>query len=160
MNKVIKRVIAREGLILLGIVLISSTCIFISAYFINKYPEPNYNVSDEEFLSAEGLTLEEIALTLVNKKFRDDHPEFKDVGFLELFPIIKKRFPEYIYPENALEVRQNILKKFAKIETKKKLNNIFRGINDFGYKFLLLAYPIYLLISFIFWAIRTLKHKD
>lgn len=108
MNSTIKKIIAREGLVIIGIVGLSY---FFYSPLTNFYVQPKMTIQ------------------------RDYHAE----------EIEKKPVPQFT------KVCSD-----AEMENAEKRERFVRGI---GLNILFFGYPIYLLVRFILWAIKTVRKK-
>ena len=115
----IKKIIAREGLVILGIIGIAIFIIITPPLYIK--PKSTIEVAKQR------PSLEQI---LGDKK--------------------SDKWEKYVVWDNDKETKTP-----EEIANEKRSN-----IELFGFQFLILAYPAYLLIRFIIWAVRTLKDKS
>jgi len=114
-KKTIKQIVAREGLIVLGMILLAFSIFFISSSFPKMaYEKTPSFLTPQEFKEARdaGLTAEEIFRQYHERK--QSEPKAKKTRFL---------------------------------------------IRFYGFILIFCAYPFYLLIRFIIWAIKTLREK-
>ncbi len=124
MTSRIKKIIAREGLIIIGLLFCGVIFYFLNSGYLN----------------------------LKNKYFED----------IVMNKIEYKQLPE----PDKIEARQQ----YDDINFKKPVSGMFR---DYGFQarllyysqlmtfwLLILGYPTYFLLRFVFWALRTLKHKE
>lgn len=112
----IKKIIAREGLILLGIIGIG--------YIIMATPE----------------------LYIKPKPIRIEQAKNKETP-IDL--LIEKRI-------TYLDTGERHIYRLSEVE---KSGNKQKAVKNIGFDILIFGYPVYLLIRFIIWAIKTLKHK-
>ena len=135
MNKErIKYLIAREGLIILIISAISIGAIFFGKYISDSAVEPT---------AKKGFDLS-TAIPVTRKEFDPEEyinskPIEQDVNPLR--ERIKKA-------KEAAEARKKELAKQAAIGDK---------ISIIGFMFLAAAYPVYLIVRFLFWSIKTVR---
>ncbi len=182
MTSRIKKIIAREGLIILSFVGISLLIILTPDLYIK--PKPIDLLAG--VTSAEDKSID----TLM--QFRNKYSQYNDLDNLTLAEKLASKYPEY----------EQVYKDFQKInERNKNKTNIFdvstakpdkrdyyaeeiegksspqyqgtyrlsevekaeqqkEKVKTFGFNFFIFGYLAYLLVRFIFWAIRTLKQKD
>lgn len=161
----IKKIMAREGLIIVSILLLLLGNTFMPSYFVVKNIKLKIDSATQELLKIRDKKTGEMFTLIVDKKIVEGIDEEnrmmelrKEGEFLtrsEFNEIDNKGFS----PEQIAEVD----KKYRSIKNSDPdvvrcevpLENLKTNI----FLFLLFAYPIYLLIRFILWAIRTLKDK-
>lgn len=140
-----KKIIAREGLVIIGIIALSIFLNFISYRFppLPKEAHGNYLVStegDHHYIVPAGNATDKrsnwIDVTTIGKKKMLTFEEYKELD--------KKGYP----PET---IARTIDVTFI-IRMQDKIRTL-------GFIILFGGYPIYLLIRFIIWAVRTLKSK-
>ena len=122
MNPKIKKIIAREGLIILGIILIGILIISTSWVYLPYYKRPPTD------LLADKPTKDYYAEEIAGKK-----------------PSLDEIFKPT--PEEAIT------------ELNRRVDARRSDASLIGFLFILFGYPIYLLIRFIIWSIKTLKGK-
>ena len=130
-NKKIKQIIAKEGLIIIGIMAIS----LLIAYLSNHIPNPKPLTQaewDAEVRVGDGV-----------KGKADELDTIWDEFVVETKNAFKDNATGNYYYKPDYSQRE-------------KLRN---SLGDFPVFFFFLGYPVYLLIRFILWAIRTLKEK-
>lgn len=182
----IKKIIAREGLVIMGIIVIGCFILLISSVYppIPKpkiiYIEQKENIdqdlskdalflSEDELMSVQGLAQSEQDAIAKMVEFRKKYPEYDDLDNISLAEKLTKKYPEY------QNVYKNIKSIYEKMKDKtdefnfatakpsvllSKKSDIYekRGkISSIGFYFLLFTYPLYLIIRFIIWATKTLK---
>lgn len=143
-RKKIERIIAREGLILLGIIAIGTSFIYLANVIRNKQLLPVYllefdngkkykavlNPNEDYRIVATDKELNELA---ENIKKRENLPlDLK----LKSFKLISGKRTDFIWIEQRVE-------NFRKL----------------GVIILFLTYPLYLLICFFIWAVKVLREK-
>lgn len=137
-KKKIKRIIAREGLILLGIIVFGFIIIAASDLYI-KMPsgiDPTFSA----FIDNETRPIE------IDKTYA---PRTSDGKLFKNLVRIK-----------YLDTGETKVFKLANEEARKKIMDKRENIKKFGYFILFLSYPLYLFIRFILWAIKKLRKKD
>lgn len=159
----IKRIIAREGLVILGILAISSALIWGPDYIIPSRPSydllptlNNLNTAPKDMSDAIGKIME----------LREKYPQYDDLTNMELVSKIAKKYPAWQNVDTVMQrINEDSQKKpvsfnFATAKPV-KINRLklSKQISTVGDKILIFTYPFYLLIRFIFWAINTLRKK-
>lgn len=146
----IKKLIAREGLIFIGVMLLGSLILLISSvyppYFKPQKTREAIVFTKEQFatLKNKGLTLEQIVML--------------SKGQLPIDIETKVKLKEPLTDEDV-EKLDRIDK--ARAELDRRTEEKRSKIKDVGFSFLFTTYFIYLvLIKFILWAIKTLKQKE
>lgn len=139
MNKPLKKVIAREGLIILTIGLL----LILATFFPNKLTVRDNNIkpgaSDEVFeVTVESRPFMNKICTVIRNKNKNT-PE--------------STWDKYITKADSTKTLQT---DFIIIKEELLLSDVKSSLI---FPFLFLGYPIYLLIRFILWAIRALKEK-
>jgi len=143
----VKKVVAREGLIILGIIFVAICLINMPKMAIPRNAKPEYKNTAQKIQSFtlnpryEKLEEKNKALLELYKRYleRGYDPDKTSFEWLNKWLDGQGRlFPLEMYNFNAIEKNP---------------------INDLGWSLLILGYPIYLLISFIIWAIKTLRKK-
>lgn len=140
----IKRLIAREGLVILGCIAIT-LMIFLSVNLFPKTELPHvYSISSGGH--TRHLSLEEY------------QGYFTDSDKSEIFDNLVNKFPdEFSKPDSEISKFASYPSDFEiKYQGDKSLRFIIGNIASYSF----LIYPIYLLIRFIIWAVRTLKSKN
>lgn len=173
-----KRIVAREGLVILGIIGVGFLMLFLSTFYppMPKTKDIYRNLSQQEKDSINGIM-----------SFRKKYPEYDDLDNLLLAEKLSKKYPEYLpiyegmksiheknksgnkfdistakpgdlldkeksfYLDGVSVVPTSFVIKEIRIEACR--NNIAK----FGGFTVIFGYPIYLLILFIVWAVRTLR---
>lgn len=138
----IKKIIAREGLILLGIAILSSSFFYL-AHLQNTWISGNSATdSSIENFDIERATEQEI-VDYLSKKGKSPQQIHKILIDSKLMKMSDKQLYELSYlPKSKWPL-------FNKIDFK-----------ELGIFSLLLIYPLYLLVRFVTWAIGTLKKRD
>lgn len=181
-KKKIKRIIAREGLIIISLIASiffigtlngnlrekydGKSKLAIIAQKMNEYKSPYEDEKQKdrdwriESIKLTGATDAELSAWILLYDFRGSLPEYKDMSLENLLPVYKKRFPDDKHFEST---KQNLLSFYKKVDTLERQNNyynVMRRIADSFSSLLMFlifgAYPLYLLIRFIIWALRTL----
>lgn len=163
MSTALKKVIAREGLVMLGIV----AAFFVMLGFAKLIHQPktltDFDIAGGGFVVSPQDESDAINLIL---DFRKKYPQYNDKNNLEITERMSSTSADW---KKAHEVMQRIDKEsiekyqynFAKSKPGKINSKVLSGwVSNFANWFLLFSYPIYLLIRFIFWAIRTVKQKE
>lgn len=148
-KKNIKRIIAREGLV----IIICLFCAFISYWFGNNLTNTGsygyrylvntgghkYEIEYSEFYS----------IVDYNQKDKD-----------KIFGAIAKLYPKDFKPDDKgiLWTPDDLQIEFLGVNYSLKYH-IIGFLQSLWFIFLFIAYPLYLLIRFIVWAVRTLKEK-
>jgi len=140
-----KKIIAREGLVIIACLICSAISFFIGSAIPYQSPTYRYSVL---------LGGHKHILT-----FLDDNPSgFSDEDKKDIIKSLKEKFPTKFSNESNFNPDDLTIKYLGtKYSLKQHIKNA--GFN-FGIIFLIVAYPIYLFIRFILWAIRTLKQKE
>jgi hypothetical protein len=145
-----KKMIAREGLIVLGILIIGITLSYFGNQLHAKYSHKFYKVTDNA--TGNEFTLE----------WDSDIPPMDS----EITSIIKGKLGKSFVVSKEEWGVDNIkrgdvvyCKTFDDILVSGK-TKIFYIIKKVGNMFLIAGYPLYWLVRFIFWAIKTLKQND
>lgn len=171
----IKKIIAREGLVVLGIIGASCLLLFISSVYP---PIPKSDIYGG-FTQAERKSIGELM------DFREKYPEYDDLNNLELAEKLANKYPGYqqIYKNiKSINERNKNQDRFDVSTAKPPKNDYYAEeiegkrpprdllvelaetkrarIGDVGFHLLFIGYPVYLIIRFILWAVRTLKHKE
>jgi|GEM_PF-1741010 hypothetical protein len=154
-----KKIIAREGLIIIGIIVVSVVLFIIGNIIPYEDPDQDTKYQYQFSTSKSSYTLNFERMFPIDsiadkweafQFFRKDFPEdYADLGIINNASFIPKDFKvEYLGIKN-----KNISNK-AKI-----LNNIRDIVFGLAIFVGLLTYPLYWLIRFIIWAVKTLKGK-
>jgi len=145
MKSKIKKIIAREGLVIIGIILVAITLGFISGMFHYQEPAYLYRCSLEEHI--------------YEIEFSNYMQYYNDEGRLFIFKAVKALNPK----DFESYKNDNFLPDAFKIDYLGQKYTLIGHIKNFfsnmGLFILFLAYPVYLLIRLIVWAVRTLKEK-
>ena len=163
----VKRVIAREGLVVIGFVVLSAVLIFISDHFppLPKEAHGKYLVStegDHHYLvpaeNPANKNKNEIASESTKTEIELAKEELSKREFAKQ-ELAKKKALTY---EEFLKLRREGHSIEALVDTidVTQLVRVQNRIRNFGFFLLFAGYPFYLLIRFIFWAIGTLKQKE
>ena len=92
------------------------------------------------------------------KKFREKYPEYNDIDDLTLVTKLARKYPQYNdLLEKVKSMQNKEVYRLSEVTNATEQQNKVRNIGLF---ILLFGYPIYWLIRFIIWAIRTLKEKE
>lgn len=167
----LKRIIAREGLIILTVLLVGGFFLTLGIVFGSKYRKTSNKEIRIDFSERNGLEIENIYNFNINKVL------VKNRG-IHLFPL---QHDTYLFISNDIinlfdSLEQNKNNKFP-IKIKEKVifdykdlhfyESIFCFFADYSEKFgkfgviiLIMVYPLYLLVRFILWAIKTLRQKE
>ncbi|HAU1234310.1 TPA: hypothetical protein ACXHA5_000646 [Legionella pneumophila] len=169
MNIKIKKLIAREGLIILSFIGLSLLIILTPDLYIKPKPiDLLAGVTKQEDKSIEKIM-----------NFRKKYPEYNDLNNLTLAEKLANKYPEYVpvyqdikkinernknktdifdvstaNPIDSSQSESEIDPRIEKIHVQKE------KVKNFGFLLLLFGYPIYLLCRFIFWAVKTLRRKE
>jgi len=130
----IKKIIAKEGLILSGIVIFGLLLIFISF----RFPA----LSGQEIARAGNFEIK-IEQLMGRIAQANNKPEAAD------------EFNKYFQKWKSDNFNDILQYKHVRF-----IQKVRKSINLFGKVFILFGYPVFLIIRFIFWAIRTLKQKN
>jgi hypothetical protein len=141
----IKRIIAREGLVISGILLAGVLCFAGSKVIIKCFLLPTYKVifSNGGEYSVQLTKIDDLGTASVDDvreyatqviKIRDNLPSYLTVVDVKLVGGKEKEFI--------------------------KLRLLMERLRSFGLYLLIFAFPLYLFVRFILWAIRTLKKRD
>lgn len=165
MNKPLKKIIAREGLIIAGIIVSGLIVIVLSGrlrgYFYEKisyseikwvdyYPEP------------EGDSFERLKnLRIYDPQFNNLDDEAFINKLIEIKPHLKEIFNKIKKDIVDFKTKNKPVKKAIyeqkRDEQSAKLFDVFTSIENYSFIYLFFAYPIYLLVRFIIWAVKALK---
>ncbi|NQT23544.1 MAG: hypothetical protein HQ579_08945 [Candidatus Omnitrophica bacterium] len=143
--KIIQRLIAREGLIILSC-LVFAGFVFLIAEMI-PYGEPRYiyrcaTGGQQYDISTNGVVI------ISNAK-----------NELALFKAVKRKYPEAFKGTRFISSAPTDFK-FKYLRKGHTLRDRIKDyIQNLALIFLFLSYPFYLLIRFIIWAIRTVREK-
>lgn len=138
-----KRIIAREGLVIL-------VCIGLSlGSFLIYNLIPGRSIPFRYFISTLGYKYE-----MTSEEYRYN---FSDEAKVELMKNLAEEYPKDNLPPPGFVPEDLDIKCVG--QDCKLIDHIKNACFNFGFVFLLLAYPIYLIIRFIIWAIRTLKGR-
>jgi len=198
MTNQFKRIIAREGLVLLGIVGIGcvimmtpetyikpkpimasqTELLVIRNYasslqgderqsFIDKFNSIKDDDSKISILASRisQLTMEAIPLKPWEKyqalaevqKFREKYPEYNDIDDLTLVTKLARKYPQYNDLLEKVKSMQN--KEVYHLSEATNATEQQNKVRNIGLIIFLLGYPVYLLVKFIIWAVKTLKSK-
>jgi len=167
MRTEVKKLIAREGLVILGILVVG----------VLIYNLPSLIFSPKSKIQDNGKVLKLSQVELGS--LREKYPEYDDLGDLALAEKLAKKYPEYqsLYENIAyLEVIETLtrgqfdkarkegfsIEEIIEFEKRRSIDSFERkrgAFEDVGFFILFLGYPCYLLICFIVWAIKTLREK-
>lgn len=129
MTVIIKKIIAREGLVILGIIVIGFMLFLCGGHVKNR-------LSADAYLTAKQA--------VINKLVGDkDLPTFSDLETRELDGLSKEHL-------KTIDVRYRIDEFIIFISS---IVEIIGGL------LLVVGYPFYLLIRFIIWSVKTLKER-
>ncbi len=148
----IKKTIAREGLVILGIIAVGGLIILLSFVF-PPYPAPINSKFDITTAKPVENTRDYYAEEIEGKKSsqylsetdksNQDSNEWVDV------PV-----------DTAKKVVTDLLtKKSYRLSDIERMNRGQQNINNAGFFIIFLGYPVYLIIRFITWSIRILREK-
>ena len=142
-----KKIIAREGLIILSILCISGLFIFIGNYF-----SKTRTVKWDSIPTWENTTPIKKGFDIKTARPINNLSvaEQKELDLLEHERTQTELSGQLVPPEDMPDLDNKSL-------IKRKL---LSRLTDIGFVFLLLGYPSYWLSRFIFWAFRTLKQKE
>ena len=158
MNANIKKIIAREGLVILSIPLLMFMTSLIPEQITIKDKKNTPKESESTFeITTQGiLSIDRIYTILVDKN--------KEKASLSTAEELPKGF--VLEKDNNSEYDKNGIKWYKLKNSIEKTDNVIKEVDSFVELkshlflfFLFSAYPLYLLIRFIIWAIRTLKEK-
>jgi len=140
-----KRIIAREGLILLGCLVLTGGLLFVSTRIPQEDPTYIYRCST-------GGHIYEVEM---NGYFWP----VSDSDSYNMFETVKKLYPNDFSGGIYLKVKDAYPLDFKveNVKTKYTFSERIRNVFNFLGVFILFLYPIYLIIRFVFWAIRTLR---
>jgi len=183
-SKKIKKIIAREGLIIIFILVVSFSMILGGDRVGSKYyNSSNWDNAEEKVRELFGSTVEEGALDEIRVKFygylgataseliayitlrdfRNEHQEYKDFRFRDLLPYYNEAYPNSNNFEGLVEHTNTLAKKIDKYKAEKKffdnMAELGSSLQYWGLLLLLCVYPLLLIVRFILWAIKTLKEK-
>jgi hypothetical protein len=180
----IKKLVAREGLILLSILLTSGALFVLGEYLHDKIQsdkiktaianapsaqEDLSSYSNEELIKIVVFTVEEIKALKALDNYREKYSKEKGLDNLTLATQLANQYTEY---QDILTNSKTADKKirgetkriinideFAATPPQKgiNLNSISSAMTFCSFYLFILGYPIYLSIHFVLWAIKTLK---
>jgi len=144
MKMKIKKIVAREGLIILSIVILSGIALSLPETVTIKEIDKPIDLLQEKRLKITDTKTGIIYTVIVDKKYVEEKAD----GF------------NFTKADALKELGSR-----GKLESIKDLNIIKKELPISKIKFniflcLLLAYPVYLLFRFIIWAIKTLMTKE
>jgi len=157
----VKRLIAREGLIIISLLLLAGISFALDLWLQDQRSFYYANVQEIEPIVPgqiaankppdswipEGIVLQfpkNTSHDVITQTIKRDFPNIKGEEW-EIFDSPQGKNVDASYDEKGKRVFENIIYKIN-----------FSGIYIF---FLLFAYPLYLLVRFVVWAIGTLKEK-
>lgn len=173
----IKRIIAREGLIILGVIMFGISLIYCGNNLKDKY-------NKFDLLSAKPAEFQNILwddelnyLTTPNVDLFSPIPMPKDnqkMSWWKCGEMIKIRFPHSYDDMGNYELANKFVAKYPVYKDKVDFNspsrkqetihnlrkNIIENMGKTGWLVMFYSYPLYLLIRFIIWSIRTLRKKE
>ena len=158
MNTKNKKMIAREGLIILGIIASSLFLTIVSKQInrpINVLPLEDWVDAPQDENDAINKILD----------LREKYPQYNDLTNIELAERMAKKYPDW---ENTYKVMQRINEESKNLKynyatskpAKIKRSKLSEQLSTLSGWVLIFGYPIYLLIRFIIWSIRTLRQKE
>lgn len=155
----IKKLIAREGLIILSFIGLSLLIILTPDIYIKRKPI--------DFLV--GVTKQEDKSLEIIMNFRKKYPQYNDLDNLTLTERLARKYPEYVPVYQDLKKinernknKTNVFDVSTATTITPSIEKIYiqkEKVKSFGFLLLFLGYPIYLLCRFIFWAVKTLRNK-
>ena len=153
MNSKLKRIVAREGLIIIFLVIIAAICIFLSDWqstHISKHPFISQKELQSILSQVKKIDEKHIVCPNGQKAEFDSQPDSQDIYWACQYS--KSGEPQKFSDKELYDM--------AGIQ--KEERPIIQRI-DFSkwvIFFLLAVYPVYLFFRFVLWAIRTLKQKQ
>lgn len=165
----IKKLIAREGLIILSFIGLSLLIILTPDLYIKRKPIDLFaGVTKQEEKSIEKIM-----------DFRKKYPQYNDFDNLTIAEKLANKFPEYgpVYEDiKKINERNKNKTDIFDVSTAKPIDFSQLGfeidpriekihvqkekVKNFGFLLLFFGYPIYLLCRFILWAVKTLRKKE
>ena len=145
MDTKLKKIIAREGLVILGVIALG----FI--WRVIPYEKPSYLYS----CSFDGSSNWKV----YKIEMKHYYSTWDDNGKLVLLKEISKRYPKDIEQEGDwITIPENIHveRSEAKSTLKGRIKN---GLSTFALFVFIFSYPAYLVIRFIIWAVRAIKEE-
>lgn len=160
MTTKIKKIIAREGLVIIGVAVLILVCFHLQSMF----PYTSTDIYPAKYLY-------KVSIGGKSWKYRNslDDPDISVTTKWELFQTARrdnpKDFQHYGVINNAGFIPKDFLVEYGgrieKVLTEREKTN--NKLNEFTGSLLIFVivcvYPLYLLIRFIIWAVRTLKTK-
>ena len=145
-KKKIKLIIAREGLIMLGCAVCAGILLFLQSLIPYSSPVYEYNVETGGHKYV--ITSEEAIYSF----------NFKDKA--ELCKTLRDKYPKDLGKYDGIDFVPDDLK----ISPLKTIHN-FAGhirnlLGNLGLLAIFAMYPLYLVIRFVMWAVKTLKGKE
>ena len=145
-NMIIKKVVAREGLIILVCVICAGIFLFLQSLIPYSSPEYAYNVETGGHKYV--VSTQEAIYSF----------EFKDKA--ELYKVLQDKYPKDLGKNDGVDFVPDDLK----ISSPKTIYN-FAGhirnlLGNLGLLSIFVVYPLYLIILFVMWAVKTLKGKE
>lgn len=163
MKSMVKRIIAREGLIILSLIFLAGISFFLDLRLSN--PKRLYEATIQE--------IEPVKIGIIDPL--TETRELKPQGIILRFPkntnedviqkTIRRDFPNIKFDEWVIDHSpkgENIRASYDEKGKRVFFNSIIYQI-EWSYIylfFLILAYPLYLIIRFVLWAIGTLRRRD
>lgn len=148
-----KKMIAREWLIISGILIIGGLLIIIGEHAGNKFKEHQVIKLPKGFVLDTPSTLPDRPSVFDVNKFPDKPASVqKDKSF----------DPDAYLAKSKSNIIPNLFDNITPTPNRKVsfLVDFFQFLNNLGYFLLIFAYPIYWLSRFTIWAIRTLKQVE
>ena len=151
MKSSIKRIVAREGLILISLLIIGGGSMVVQTKLADvgpvKFEQDKLDQVKEIrriLMNANDSFIPDAAFSyrMVASIAKDVYPEYSDISDKDLAAKIQKKYHINVSYEESTRNKRT------------QLSEIFLGIGIF---FLFLAYPVYLLMRFCVWAVRTLR---
>jgi len=148
-KKKIKRIIAREGLIIIGLAVVSY--IAVSLFFKNIPIElPRYRL---EFANGEAHTI------TINPEIRNDsnYKKLLDEAYNPTPKFVEQRIKEFVKSEN---IRSPLINQSLINSNQTHISKLYSYVLGLTFIFkLAIVYLVLLLLRFIIWAIKTLRDK-
>ena len=151
MKQTVKKIIAREGLIILSLLILAGASAYIRSLITEQRAVYESNVQEIELVIKEGKYLKPQGIRVqfpkntsedvINKTLERDYPHIKRDDWI----ILDSPTNEIAnaYDEKGNPVFDSIIYKI--------------NFSDVSFGLLILAYPLYLVLSFIVWAFKTLR---
>jgi uncharacterized membrane protein YiaA len=153
-----KKIIAREGLIILGIVVFSIGLIVVSKPIANNsvrlLPLDDWELSPPDESDAINKIIE----------LRKEYPEYNNLSNMELAKRMAEKHPDWVTVNAVMQrINKESIEKHHEYNyatakpPRMRREKLAEYISSLGYWILIFVYPLYWLVRFSIWAIKTLR---